>query len=187
MTQMEEAQGTLVLMAQVEQDYGTYRVVTRVCRRTDTEMLTATWSYGGWDLGAEFDGLQIHAYLGSAAGLAPLDGEQGLWGQNYSYSPYRIDSTKQAKAIASVMGRLERGLQKLNDEEGYLGNEDYAGYVLRFARVLKIKGVWVRNDARHKGLTGEPYRHVTGASLQYWVADVDRTARERKLAELVRS
>jgi hypothetical protein len=179
---------TVVLFVQVEKQYETYRVTGRVhLRQPNGEMHSATWDYG-YGTAAEYDGFAAHAYLGAgwSSGVTPED-EKGVWGMGFSYSPFRIDNAKQAKAIARVMERLERGLDKLNDDEGNLGQEDFAGYLVRIARVLKIKEIWVRRTERQRNLTGELYQLANGSKLQYWVQEVDQAARTGKRGELIRS
>lgn len=184
---MTTDEGNLALLVQVEESYGTFRIAARVVlHNAADELLGISWSYGGFDKGAEFDGFVVHAYLGSASGMTPLEGERGVWGIGHSYSPFRIEKAKQAKAIASILGRLERGLEKISSEDGYLDRNDFAGYLLRIGRLLRIKDFWVRNDAERRVSSGQHNRQVNGAGLQLWVQDVDQITRDSKVHTLVR-
>jgi hypothetical protein len=188
MTKMCDTEGTLTFVVQVEKEYDTYKVMARICRVTDQgEVLNTQWQYGGWDLGAEYAGFHLMAYAGPGWSSGPaLDSEKGIWGQGTYYDPSRIESAKQANAIAKVFTRIERGLEKLNAEDGYLPHDDFAAYLLRIAKILKIKEIRVRNTKRAQEMTGETYKVVNGSGLQYWVSDVDRTIKDGKRAELVR-
>jgi hypothetical protein len=173
---------TVVLLAQVHKEFDTYRVMAHVrLHQLDGEMRGANWDYGNGSA-REYEGFAVHAYLGNN-----WDSEQGVWGQGFSYSPSRIESAQQAKAIARVMEKLERGLDKLISDEGYVASDDFAGYLLRIARVLRIKQIWTRSTKRHQDMTGEYYRLVNGSSLQYWVKDLDEAARAGRCAELLRT
>lgn len=178
---------TVVLLVQVEKEYDQYRVKGRVHRhQLDGEMESANWNYGN-GLACDYDGFAVHAYLGNPWSTGPtVESEQGVWGHSYSYSPHRIESAQQAKAIAKVMTRLESGLDRLNHDEGYLASGDLAGYLLRITRVLRIKEIWTRTTPRRFDMTGETYRKVNGSDLQYWVQEVDQSARAGKQAELIR-
>jgi hypothetical protein len=188
MTKMSDTEGTLTFVVQVEKEYDTYRVVARICRITDKgEILNTRWEYGGSGLGAEYEGFHVMAYAGPGwSSGAALESEQCIWGMGTYYDPHRIDTAKQATAIAKALARIERGLEKLNSEEGYVPHLDFAAYLLRIAKILKIKEIRVRQTKRGEEMTGERYRCVDGSGLQYWVSGVNRTIKDGKRAELVR-
>lgn len=173
------------LYLQVEDNYGTKIVRAHVGKLdpSDGNMLNVSWRdrFGNDRLAPELDGFTIRAYVGSAAGLTPLEGERGVWGYGVEYDLYRIDDPKQAQAIARVLTKVETGMQKLNSELGYLAAADFAGYVLRVARILGIRDVYIRSvQDRVWKTSGEVFRKVDGSGLQYWVTDINERARDGK-------
>lgn len=185
MTAMEGQEGELVLLVQVEREYDQFRVVGTVQRREGEEMLNPQWRYGGTELGAQYDGFHVHAYLGPAwTGSEPMEAERGLWGFGYSYRTYRIETAAQATAIAKVLQRLERGMDRLNTHEGYLKSEEFDRYLQRVARLLRLKQIWVRKLPQHHD-DGQMWRKVTGSGLQMWIGDVERITREGNRGQLI--
>jgi len=178
---------TTVLLVQVVKECETYRVMGQVHQRQlDGEMHSANWNYGHGPA-AQYDGFAVHAYLGNTwSSGSTIESEQGVWGEGYSYSPHRIDTAEQAKAIARVMQRLQQGLAQLNDTDGYLTGDDFAGYLLRVTKILKIKEIWTRATPRHRDITGDQFRRMSGASLQHWIKEVDEASRAGNCAELIR-
>lgn len=179
----DDNNGTLVLSVQTEERYGQYRLVGRVSRLNEAgEMLGTSWRYGGHDLGAEFDGFEVHAYLGNTPGLSEYEDTKGLWGFGHSYAPYSIETAKQAQAIARVLTRLEKGLDRLNTDEGY--SNDFDVYLRRVAKILRLKEIHVRNLPGH--WSGERWRKVTGNGLQDYCKTIDTYSRDSRKSELVR-
>lgn len=169
----------LVLLVTVHDEYGQARLRAEVCRKntgndgTEYPFLSCSWHFGGYDPGAEFDGFAATAYVGEGGRTwDKVNRERGVWGLGVSYSPHHIESARQAQAIARVLGKVERGLRKTDETHGALADGDYASYVLRIARILRITEVYVRNNARNRTMAGERHRKVNGTSLQYWVRDV---------------
>lgn len=170
----------LVLLVQVYEEFGQARLKAEVCRPNPNEreaaeypFLSTSWSYGGFEAGAEFDGFAATAYVGDGGNTwGSRDPGRGVWGVGVAYAPHRIETARHAQAIARVLGRIERGLAKAQESDGYLADGDFAGHVLRIARILRLSGVHVRNSARNRTFGGERYRKVTGSALQAWVADV---------------
>ena len=102
------------------------------------------------------------------------------------YQPFDIQSAGQARAIAAVLGRVERGIDRLAAAEGYLDDDDYAGYLIRVGRVLSISRFLVRADRQRRQATGETHASADGSGLRRWVervaADVAAGHRQEHLA-----
>lgn len=173
-----------ILFLQVEENYGSTRLMGRVGYVADDgHVINVQWRdrFGDDRCTPELDGFTIRAYVGSAFGMTPLDAERGLWGWGFEYDlSGAIDDPKQALAIARILTKVKAGMDKANGEQGYLAAGDFTGFVLRIAKVLRIKDVHVRNVRERLWNTGELYRRVDGAALQYWVADVDERARANR-------
>lgn len=162
----------LALCVQVEDEYGQGRLKGRVVIvQPDGELHNPQWQWP-YDHGSEFYGLEIGAYVGDNPDWRHEYPNNGVWGPTIRYVPFQVENARQAKAMASVFGRIERGLAKANDDDGYLKDDDYAAFVLRVARVLKIGTVYVRNSHKTFDMTGQRYRKVSGSDLQYWVQTV---------------
>lgn len=157
----------LVFVVQVEENFGSPRVAGRVCTRAaGGELRNILWSSGS-DAVERFDGFVVSAYL---------DSERGVWGFGFHVN-VRMDSARHAKAVAGLLGAVERGLAKLDQSDGYLPGDDFAAYLLRVARVLRVSSFEVRNLPRQRDVSGQVFRAVNGAGLQFWVDAVDRAVK----------
>lgn len=158
----------MVFVVQVEENYGSSRIAARVCTRGDGgELRDILWS-SGRGAHERFAGFAVTAYVDSD--------ERGVWGFGY-HVDVRMDSARHAKAVAGLLGAVERGLDKLNQSDGYLPGDDFAAYLLRVARVLRVSSFEVRNLPRQRDLSGQVFRAVNGAGLQFWVDAVDRAVK----------
>lgn len=167
----------LALMVQVEDNYGCPRVAAHVHTVADDESLRNILWTGGREPFERFDGFAVTAYL---------DVDRGVWGPG-CHVEVRMDRARHARAVASLLATVERGLDRLNGSNGYLPADDYASYLLRVARVLRVSRITVRNSPRRRELTGDTFRSVNGSGLQSWTDDVRRVAKAGELATLVRS
>ena len=143
-------------------------VATVVIDTPGGELHTITaweWGIAG---GAAFYGLEVTAYVGGSPGLAAT----GIWGARVRYAPFDVRSAGQARAMAAVLGRIERGVDRLNHAEGYPDGGDYAGYLIRVARILSIGRFYVRASRQRRQDTGEPHDLVDGSGLRWWVEQV---------------
>ncbi len=173
----------LMMTVQVEERYGSYRLVGHIgYRNEDGEPLNFLWS--SIDPGAEYADFVVTAYIGSAWRGDEYD--RGVWGPGYGYEPHSVTDVRHAEAIVKVMRKVERGLDKIADAEGWVMAGDIATHFLRVARVLKVSEYRVRQSRRGEDMTGEPYRTVDGAGLQSFILTVDRDAKEGKTREYVR-
>lgn len=177
----------LVFYVQVEDEYGQKRLKARVMsEQPDGELHHVQWAYGGFDPGAEYEGLEVSAYVGDNPNWGSTDPFRGVWGSGLHYQLHRIENARHAKAIAAVFGRIERGLERVTREDGYLADSDYASLVLRVARVLKIGEVYVRNSRPVFDRSGRRYQKVNGPGLQSWVASAAGDIKNGKASDHVR-
>lgn len=171
----------LAFLVQLERTYGTLKisacVVEPVTRNTSEstrhgELHNVSWSGSIWtdNAGREYEGFNVSAYVGTPEHLRGSDEVRGLWGITATYAPHSIERAEHARAIGAVLAKLERGHQKLNNERGWLGADDYAGHLLRAAEILGIKYFYVRNSKPMRARSGEAFRKVDGSGLQLYVS-----------------
>lgn len=184
---------TLALLVQIEENYGSYRAVARpTLVQENGEMHNISWSGYGVSYGDElpdvqrFDGLEITAYAGDSWSSGHATDNQRLWGFGVHYAPHRVENGKHAQAIARTFGQIERGMTKAEAEDGYVRDGEFARYVMRAARALKIRKVYVRNTPRAYAMSGERYRLADMAMLDYWTQEVTERIVAGDLATLVR-
>lgn len=151
------------------------------------EFRRCSWGIGGFDAGAELDGFTVHAYIGYSADLrtTPEDTERGLWGASFYVETHRIQNSRQATAITRNLVKVEKSMEKQNAESGYLRDEDFGAYVLRVAKALGIKKIYVRNPFKTRDMSGETFRSVDGAALQYYVSSAVTAVQEGKKSNYV--
>lgn len=178
----------LALLVQVEERHNAYRAVARVVLpQPDGELHTPNWRGYGDDADAQrFDGLEIAAYAGSQYGNDGDNAYAKLWGYGVHYSPFRIENAAHATAIAKVLTQIERGMANLSDTDGYVKDGEFARYVMRVARTLRIKDVYVRSLPRQFAMSGERYRLADYGTLEYWTEQVTEHIVNRDLATLTR-
>jgi hypothetical protein len=164
----------LVIFVMVEDDYGQTRLKARIGRTLQDAdeygipFAPCKWSIGGFNHGAEFDGFEASAYIGYN-GFGQNESDRGIWGLNMYYTDVRIENATQAMRIARAFAKIEKGMSDLNTKEGYLNDDsDYAGYIIRLARVLKIDDIYVRNARKQREMSDARYRKVDGSALQYF-------------------
>lgn len=177
----------LALLVQVERRFDTYRAVARVVLPQENgDLHSPLWrGYGDTDPD-RFDGLEISAYAGKGASDYPSDTDDKLWGFDVHYRPHRVESAAHATAIAKVFGQIERGMAKLQTEDGYIRDGEFARYVTRAARALRIPAIYVRSLPRQEAMSGERYKLVDAIGLDYWCQEVTSKVESRELASLTR-
>jgi hypothetical protein len=171
-------------MVQLGDEYGQARMLTQVYIDGE-ELERCSWGIGGYSSGAELEGFTIGAYIGYQPIGGPLE-DRGLWGASTYVEIHRIENARQASAIARVMARVEKSLDKQSQESGYLTDADYAGYVLRVAKALGIKTIYVRNSFEAERNSGVRFRKVDGAALQYYVSAVVADVRTGHKADYIK-
>lgn len=182
----------LALMVQIEERHGSYRAVARVVLPQENgELQTPSWrgygqNFDSGDDGQRFDGLEITAYTGDQFGNTSGDLADKLWGFGVHYAPYRIENSTHAKVIAKVFGQIERGMAKLEAEDGYIREGEFARYVMRVAKALRIRRVYARNVPRAYAMTGERYRLADATALEFWCQEVTEKIIVHELSTLTR-
>lgn len=148
-------------------------VATIVGLNSDGEPRSITgWSPRHASL-ARFYGLEVTAYVEGSPGVTA----SGIWAPRVRYTPYDIQTAAQARAIAAVLGRIERDLDQLNTAEGYLTDSDYAGYMIRVGQTLSTSRFLVRTFRRSRQDNGPRQHLVDGSGLRSWVEQVDTDVR----------
>jgi hypothetical protein len=159
----------LAWFVNLAEEYGQARLVATVVIDTPgDEPRTITAWERGTATGAQFYGLEVTAYVDGSPGLSAT----GSWAARVRYAPFDVQSAGQARAIATVLGRVERGFDRLNAAEGYLEGGDYAGHLIRVGRILSISRFHVRASRQRREHNGEAYYLVDGSGLRWWVEQV---------------
>ncbi|MEU7874278.1 hypothetical protein [Dactylosporangium sp. NPDC049140] len=159
----------LAWYVQLTEEYGQARLVATVVIETPGGPLRTITAWGrGITNGAPFYGLEVTAYVEGSPGLAAT----GVWGVQVRYAPFEVRSAEQARAMAAVFGRIERGVERLNRAEGHPDDNDYAGHLIRVGRVLSIDRFHVSASRHRRPATGEPHELVDGSGMRRWVGQV---------------
>jgi hypothetical protein len=179
---------TLALLVQAETNYGTHRITAQVVVPKDDggklELHAPEFRRYGDAVekaAGRYNGFTLSAYVGDSYSKGDKPGE--IWGAGYFYEPHRVESAEHALAIAGVLRTLDRGLDKIRDAEGYINHDDFHTLILRVARILKIKTIYVRNTRKARDVSGERFRKVDGSGLQGWVEHTAALARDGQYAE----
>lgn len=142
--------------------------------------------YGG-DRVTDLADVEIGAYVGlNRTHDITSDPDRGVWGCGTVVRPHHVSTVEQAMSIARVLRRVTVGLGRLNASDGYLADDDFAGYLLRVAKVLRLTHIYVTQPLAVRERTGEIWRHVDGAGLQIWLAGVVEAVRHNRVREYVR-
>lgn len=174
----------LGLLVQVENSYNILRAVAHVQILTDEGLLNPNWDSFGRDPATvrakRLAGFQASAYLGDGPTNPPV------WGRQICYKPSAIYTAEHARAMAQVLERLQKGLDELNTKESYLDEGDLAGYLIRIARVLKLRPTFfIRNSPEQRAMCGDQwYREISGSGLQHWVEVRAQLIRDGKIGDL---
>ncbi len=140
----------------------------------DGDVMVPVWSgYSAPEGGEPFADLEITATL-ERAGKADGSGYDGSVSFcRFAFrNVHHIDTVAHAKSIASVLSKLDRGMEKLRETHGYLRDSDYGAYVFRVASILGVTEVYRRETARGEAITGAKWRAVNADDLQSWVSYV---------------
>lgn len=157
---MGKEKRVLEFAVQRETIHGVTRLAAHVVYHNDEgEMLNLLSGYSVWDGDNSLADFVVHAYLND-------DGDP--YGFGHKFEPHSVD-LDQAEKMVKVLRKVARGLDKANADQGYLRDEDFASYLIRVARILGIKTFHVRNNRRHKEMSGQTYRRTDGSGLQSWV------------------
>lgn len=146
--------------------YGSTQIRATIVRITDDgEIRNPGYDYGIDD--AHFNDLMVSAYVndtGESAG--------NVYGLSVDYRDVFSVDLKRAEGMVKLLRKVTRGMDKLNDAEGYVSEGAYAAYLLRVARVLGIRTFYVRNDRDARARSGERWRKGTGSTVAYYIDTV---------------
>ena len=168
---------TYALLLQTESDYGIPVVTARVVYTTLDEPKTLlSPSNRDWNGGEEYADFAVHAYL------ANRPGDEPIWGPGHSYNSQRVE-LRDAERMIKLLRKVDKGLEKLRQEEGWLAPTDYCGYVLRIARILGIKTFYVHADEQAKMHGLGKWRKLDGSGVQSWLGELaDKRAKMHSTA-----
>src|SRR3954469_12003180 len=125
-----------------------------------------------------FVGFRIRFHVGHSYRTSGDSDPGEVWGFTVEYAGENIQRHEQATVMAQTLRKIENGLRKIADAEGY--TEDPAMLIMRVGRVLKIGEVWVRNAREQRERTGDRYRKSDGSHLQWWIQNVSDLAGKRQ-------
>jgi hypothetical protein len=152
---------TVAFLVQIEENYGTVQMTARPVYVVGGELLNPQWPQYGACPCPELADMEIGGYL--------REDKSGTYSPSVTFAPHRV-KLEQAESIVKVLRKVHKGLDRLNDTEGYLPDGDFAGYVFRVARILGIGTYYVRNTKRAAAVSGERFRLVDGVGVQSYVS-----------------
>lgn len=103
----------------------------------------------------------VRAFLDSSVAPVP-------YGIRHCYTPTELE-LDQAETIVKTLRRLRRGLDAIQRAEGHLPDGDYAGYLIRIGRILRLDTYHVRNTPQERETTGQFWKRTDTTGLQTWV------------------
>lgn len=128
----------------------------------DGEFRNPGYDYGYAD--DHFNDFAVSAYINKD--------DARIYGMFAEYrEPFSVD-LKRAEGMVKHLRKVTRGMDKLNENDGYVNENDYATYLLRVARIIGIKSFYVRNDREARERSGERWRKVTASGMQYYADTV---------------
>lgn len=174
----------IAIMVQAEDSYSQHHIRAYVMLPQDDGSMHSAQRWSG-DAARQYAGFRLTARVGHGYDTSRGDENPGeIWGWSVEYTDVMIESAEQATEIARVLRKIETGMRKIEDTEGY--TSDLAVWIMRIARILKIKDLYVRNGQQAYGMSGERYRAVSGSALQWWVSDAVRLAKKGSWRELIK-
>lgn len=161
---------------------------TVVFVQDDGELHGCGWSWSERKAG-QYDGLRVSAYIGHSWNTFRREDENPsqIWGLSAEFEVSHIRHVDHAKDIASVLGRIEKGLHKMSSEDGYLKDGDYPTYLLRVGKILRIRDIYVRNTRQAREMSGDQFSLKNGSRMQDWVLHAARQCGDGKRTEYVRA
>ncbi len=142
-----------------------YKLLARVGHIVMDSHRAYTFSEFSDHKGAQLANFQVSAYVNAD----PNDSDT-VWGSSYEFhSVYSVGSVAHARLMASVLSKVDKGMERLRDKLGYVPGHDYGAYLFRVAGILGIPDVYLRNGSRRSEMTGQRYRKVNASDMQSWV------------------
>ncbi len=154
----------LVMYGEVEERYGTRKLVTEVATRKADDTLESTSLYWQADRTTHVAGLQITAYL------SPDEGE--AYGYRVGYrSLGGVTELGQMEDQVKVLRRIKRGMAEAESLFG--GPRGYADYVCHVAHALRVTGFAYRRTRQEHDMCGSWVRYVDADGFHYWVRQME--------------
>lgn len=180
----------LAWLVQVEEEFGTRHIRASIVMPQESGELHSPQADYLSRPGSEYAELRVSAYLGDIEinhGMATRGGK--LWGLGHEYKPFKVDSVERATQISRMLGKIRRGLEKAQTEQGYLAEGDFLGYLGRIGVAIGVKTYYVRNNTPFQDhIAGERWRKCDMPTLQFWLREVVKYAESDagKLNEMIR-
>lgn len=155
---------TYSLLLTLDDDHsdGTRRLVATVVSVDEHDHLHTPSDHSPPDEAALAD-FRITAYLDSS--------EEHAWGFSHGYQPYLVDLDR-AETIVRTLRKIAKGLDKATTEQGHVTN--FADYLFRVAKILRIRSFYLRNSDRRREITGQKFSRVDATSVQHWVREQEK-------------
>lgn len=162
------------------EEYGQVKIYAELQRLAD-EGWTSLDQYGSGEEQA-MRHVRVTAYVGHGYSVYADEAPGEVWGERVRFVPGgSIDSADEAMGIARAFAKVERGLTRIREAEGW--HKGYAGLVVHVARVLKVDTFAVRNRRGAREMTGEVYRTARGGDLESWVRYLSHDLGEGRRSE----
>jgi hypothetical protein len=165
-------------------EYNQTKIFAELVRPDDDGTWTSLDEYSSADDRA-MRHLRVTAYIGHGYSTYEDQSPGEVWGHAVRFDPMgSIDCADHAMGIARAFARVERGLTKLRDAEGY--PTGYAALLVHVARVLKVDKFLLRSSVRAQEMSGDRYRAAKGGDLDSWVHHLSTDIAAGKRANWVR-
>lgn len=163
---MSAKRAPLALLVEVRDQYGTRQIAaTPVYLGDDGDLRNPLFEWSGRY--NDVADLEISALVDTGANPCAGGAPYGL---RVSFKPFRVELA-QAEAMTKTLRKVQRGLETMDNERGYVRDGDLGTYLTRVAEILGVKHYYVRTTAQMREMTGERYRKLDGSGLQYWLSD----------------
>lgn len=148
--------------------HGVTRIQAYAVRLTDPDK---DYGYDATDL--PLKDLMPQAWIDEKSGT--------IFGFGTEYRDVHSIDARRAEAMAKMLRKIERGLEKISEADGYIESGDFATHLLRVARVLGIKTFYVRNSREQRAMHGEAWRKVAASGVQYYVTTISEAVSKGEL------
>jgi len=177
---------SVAMLVQTVDLYDIRRIVASfVAVQPNGELHNIAWDFFGDTADARaFAKFEVTAYVGDRDSFGPYTSGR-IWGCGFGYHDLDIVSrSERARDMGNLLARVERGLSRLNTDEGYAAEGDFGLYALRVAKILRVSQFYVRSLRAAQERSGERYRKVTGAGVQDYARTVEQLADKADFREL---
>lgn len=87
-----------------------------------------------------------------------------LYAHNHLFRPHRVERAH-ADHMLSTFKRLDKGMEKIKSELGCVDSEDFAGYLLRLAKVMGIKTFIYYREGKTTGNLAQSFHECSAHML----------------------